>query len=261
MSMEDYFDWYAMPENRKNWQPPIDTWDEMKLKMKEHFLPTDMNNLSRYKAGLRMEIQLEMIAAHTYTVDDVYQLALKIEEGLKFRVSRRPSSQIGSTFSNRTASKPLSTSNFRTPNHVNGGATLNKLRMWLIRMNQNLNWKVTQRKKRPTMKMNLNIASQELVEKLNLKTERHPNPFRVAWVNDTSIPSKETKVIFALMARKVEEFKEQDKEYPANARKILDDFSDLWPAELPNELPPMRDVQHAIDLIPGASLPNLQPTE
>ena len=35
---------------------------------------------------------------------------------------------------------------------------------------------------------NLNIASQELVEKLNLKTDRHPNPFRVAWVNDTSIP-------------------------------------------------------------------------
>ena len=31
-----------------------------------------------------MEIQFEMIAAHTYTVDDVYQLALKIEEGLNF---------------------------------------------------------------------------------------------------------------------------------------------------------------------------------
>ena len=185
MSMEDYFDWYAMPENRKVrfvkaklkgaarlwWhnienqvhridQPPIGTWDEMKLKMKEHFLPTDYEQLmytklfslkqgtksveeyteefhelsirnqvresdaqlaARYKAGLRMEIQLEMIAAHTYIVDDVYQLALKIEEGLKFRVSRHPSSQIGSTFSNRTASKPLSTSNFRTPNHVNGG--------------------------------------------------------------------------------------------------------------------------------------------
>ena len=59
------------------------------------------------------------------------------------------------------------------------------------------------------------------------------------------------------MAWKVEEFKEQDKEYSANVRKILDDFSDLWPAELPNQLPPMRDVQHAIHLIPGASLPNL----
>ena len=33
----------------------------------------------------------------------------------------------------------------------------------------------------------LNIVSQELVEKLNLKTERYPNPFKVAQVNDTSI--------------------------------------------------------------------------
>ena len=83
---------------------------------------SDAQLIASYKAGLRMEIQLEMIATHTYTIDDVYQLALKIEEDLKFRVSRRPSSQIGSTFSNRTASKPLSTSNFRTSNHVNGGS-------------------------------------------------------------------------------------------------------------------------------------------
>ena len=69
--------------------------------------------------------------------------------------------------------------------------------------------------------------------------------------------SMKTKVIFALMAREVEEFKEQDKEYPTNICKILDDFSDLWPVELPNQLPPMRDIQHAIDLILGASLPNL----
>ena len=62
-----------------------------------------------------MEIQLEMIVAHTYTVDDVYQLALK------FRVSKHPSSRIGSTFSNRKASKTLSTSSFRTSNHANGG--------------------------------------------------------------------------------------------------------------------------------------------
>ena len=170
MSMEDYFDWYAMSDNRKvrfvkaklkgtahlwwynienqlhrTGQPPIDTWDEMKLKMKEHFLQTayeqpmytkllslkqdtksveeyteefhelsiqnqvresDAQLAARYKAGLQMDIQLEMIATHTYTVDDVYQLARKIEEGLKFRASGRPNSQLGSTFSNWTASKP-----------------------------------------------------------------------------------------------------------------------------------------------------------
>ena len=48
---------------------------------------------------------------------------------------------------------------------------------------------------------------------------------------------------------------QQNKEYPTNVRKILDDFFDLWPVELLNQLPHMRDVQHAIDLIPDASLP------
>ncbi|WJZ83015.1 hypothetical protein VitviT2T_002731 [Vitis vinifera] len=356
MSMEDYFDWYAMPENRKvhfvkaklkgaarlwwhnienqvhrTGQPPIDTWNEMKLKMKKHFLPTNYEQLmytklfslkqgtksveeyieefhelsirnqvgesdaqlaARYKAGLRMEIQLEMTTAHTYTLYDVYQLALKIEEGLKFRVSRTPSSQIGNTFSNKTTNKPLSTSNFRTSNHVNGGGNTQQTSnvahkngnkgktsmsigdrkvdvtplcfkcgghghyaivcptkglhlcveepefelesypkeeenynedevseecdyydgmteghslvvrplLTIPKVKGEEDWQCTSifqtciscQGRLCTMIIDggssLNIALQELVEKLNLKTERHPNPFRVAWVNDTSIP-------------------------------------------------------------------------
>ncbi|RVW88094.1 Transposon Ty3-G Gag-Pol polyprotein [Vitis vinifera] len=89
------------------------------------------------------------------------------------------------------------------------------------------------------------------------KSDENAQPKKVLTMCQFENESKETKVIFALMARKVEEFKEQDKEYPANVCKILDDFYDLRPAELPNQLPLMRDVQHAIDLIPNASLPNL----
>ncbi|XP_042484577.1 splicing factor 3A subunit 2-like [Macadamia integrifolia] len=38
--------------------------------------------------------------------------------------------------------------------------------------------------------------------------------------------------------------------YSAPIRELLSNFSDLVPDDLPDELPPMRDIQHAIDLVP-----------
>ena len=38
---------------------------------------------------------------------------------------------------------------------------------------------------------------------------------------------------------------------------IITKFADVFPNDLPDQLPPMRNIQHTIDLVPGATLPNL----
>ncbi|XP_026384542.1 uncharacterized protein LOC113280104 [Papaver somniferum] len=45
-------------------------------------------------------------------------------------------------------------------------------------------------------------------------------------------------------------------EIPDKVQPLLSYFSDLFPTELPNVLPPLRNLQHHIDFIPGTSIPN-----
>ncbi|XP_028553218.1 uncharacterized protein LOC114580290 [Dendrobium catenatum] len=44
---------------------------------------------------------------------------------------------------------------------------------------------------------------------------------------------------------------------PEAVQKLLQKYKDIGPVELPASLPPLRILQHQIDLIPGASLPSL----
>jgi hypothetical protein len=46
---------------------------------------------------------------------------------------------------------------------------------------------------------------------------------------------------------------------PPAVANVLQEYSDVFPSEIPAGLPPIRGIEHQIDLIPGASLPNRVP--
>ena len=68
---------------------------------------------------------------------------------------------------------------------------------------------------------------------------------------------KETQVFCPIVVKGLMSTEKVDEEILEEVGVILKDFKDLTADDLPPELPPMRDIQHQIDLIPGASLPNL----
>jgi len=59
---------------------------------------------------------------------------------------------------------------------------------------------------------------------------------------------------YALMARAD---RNSDEQIPEHIKTILEEFSEALTQDLSGELPQLRDIQHAIDLVPGATLPNL----
>ncbi|KAG5557605.1 hypothetical protein RHGRI_007755 [Rhododendron griersonianum] len=160
-SIEEYFDWYDMADDRrvrfakmklvglaKIWwmgvegdirrlgQPPIGTWQEMKAKLREKYMPSNyheklceqlielkQNNMSvaeymqkfdelkmrsqvtedssqtlaRFKAGLRPDIRRELLRQPLYSLEHAFQVALDMEEYLKYPIPKKFGSQVGET--------------------------------------------------------------------------------------------------------------------------------------------------------------------
>ncbi|GKA11245.1 reverse transcriptase domain-containing protein [Tanacetum coccineum] len=83
-----------------------------------------------------------------------------------------------------------------------------------------------------------NVISATMVSKLILMTEEDPHPYKLSWF------------------KKGNENQDCCFDVPHEVKAILDDFADVVPDELPPGLPPMRDIQHCIDFVPGAVIPH-----
>ena len=61
--------------------------------------------------------------------------------------------------------------------------------------------------------------------------------------------------VFLLQLKQLLEL-ERQVTLPRVIQKLLEQFKDIFPEELPSGLPPIRGIEHTIDLVPGATLPN-----
>ena len=66
----------------------------------------------------------------------------------------------------------------------------------------------------------------------------------------------ETGMCLALLEKEVPS-NSSSVDVPVEVKNLLDDFVDMVLDELPSELPPLRDIQHAIDLVLDSQMPNL----
>jgi len=51
-------------------------------------------------------------------------------------------------------------------------------------------------------------------------------------------------------------FNDLDSTIPSVALSLLQEFNDVFPENISSGLPPLRRIEHQIDLVPGASIPN-----
>ncbi|KAH9780587.1 Endonuclease [Citrus sinensis] len=109
-----------------------------------------------------------------------------------------------------------------------------------------------------------NVAKTIMVEKLGLPTLKHPRPYKLQWLNDSGEAGHLLYGRPWQFDRRVKHDDFTNKfSFVFNQRNITlvpltpkQEYEDVFPKETPHGLPPIRGIEHRIDFVPGAAIPN-----
>src|SRR5215203_3060375 len=111
------------------------------------------------------------------------------------------------------------------------------------------------------------VAADFVPHKTNTKSDsnhateiRLKNPCLLASKYDIAELDVNTTQCYAIICKEVLfSFEDMPPSLPPAVANLLQEFIDVFPQDVPPGLPPIRGIEHQIDLIPGATLPNRAP--
>ncbi|KAJ9556733.1 hypothetical protein OSB04_011347 [Centaurea solstitialis] len=250
---------------RRNGESPIDSWEEMKMVMRKHFVPShyfrDLHNkLQNLKQGSKCvedyfkEMEVTMIGAN---IDEDREATMARFLHRKWRIETDKSDSTTSS-DDSDDDKELA---------VQG-------ELLVARRALNAHFVEDDDAQRENIFHTrcyvqgkvcsviidggscTNVASASMVEKLGLPTMKHQKPYKLQWLNDSGEVrvSKQVLVSFCIEAQLATN--NLAGSIPSNVLAGLQEFEDLFSEEVHDGLPPTRGIEHQVDFVPGASIPN-----
>ncbi|XP_054806284.1 uncharacterized protein LOC129308952 [Prosopis cineraria] len=248
---------------RRKWERErkhkIETWEREK----------EEQTIARYLAGLNTDISRPVQLQQYWTLDDVIRLALRVEKQMPKRSTFQPSSSRGYPKGRKvefqqtnSSSKPQPTAIHKPPSNIakESGSGYEALEedeedTKFYGTDPVYNEEVILADQREALV--LRQISNYMVEKLKLPTQDHPQPYKLHWLNkgneeEFKVLKSEAQMMSFILVLEVND----ETANPPRVIPLLSEFPNVISDEIPPRLPPMRDIQHAIDFVPRAVIPN-----
>ncbi|GKV00637.1 hypothetical protein SLEP1_g13301 [Rubroshorea leprosula] len=261
---------------RRNRERPVDTWEEMKAVTRKRFVPSHYyRDLYQRLQGLTQEsISVEdyhkemEIAMHYVELEDMVHTARKVERQLKRKgATSRTGQNSGSSSSwklNWSKKKENSTFKPKTSASKSKDIGSNEKSKTDSMQDRNLDIKCFRYLVRGHIASRCpNKHMMILKEDGEIETEGESDDDSMPPLEDANDGMEYavdgellvTKRVLNVQAKEDDEV-QHDNIFHMRCHIKNKDFKDVFPEDIPNSLPPIRGIEHHIDFIPGATIPN-----